>query len=142
MPIVNDQGFGLDEAIAFTAHDDLDDQPKHRAIAVDLPNDRDPADLAPNFERIALIRIPFPSFADGRGFSVAKRLRSLGYRGRLRAHGHVIADQYGLARSCGFDEIEIDDALAARQTEKQWRDAARRPRTSYRDKYRKGAGPA
>jgi phosphoadenosine phosphosulfate reductase len=32
---------------------------------------------------------PFPGFADGRGFTIAHRLRLMGYTGRLRAHGHV-----------------------------------------------------
>jgi hypothetical protein len=33
----------------------------------------------------------------------------------------VLADQYAMARRAGFDEVEIDDALAARQPEAQWR---------------------
>ena len=45
----------------------------------------------------------------------------MGYRGRLRAAGHVIADQYAMARRAGFDEVEISDDLAARQPEDQWR---------------------
>ncbi len=68
-----------------------------------------------------MIRIGFPSFADGRGFTLARRLRAAGFRGRLRATGHVLADQYAMARRSGFDEVEIDSALAARQPEGQWR---------------------
>ena len=45
----------------------------------------------------------------------------MGYAGRLRASGHVLADQYAMARRCGFDEVEIDDDMAARQPEAQWR---------------------
>ncbi len=71
--------------------------------------------------RPPLVRIAFPSFADGRGFTLARVLRMHGYAGRLRAHGHVIADQYAMARRAGFDEVEIDEALAARQPEAQWR---------------------
>ena len=67
-----------------------------------------------------MIRIAFPRFADGRGFTLAAILRRAGYTGRLRAHGHVIADQYAMARRAGFDEVEIDDTLAARQPEDQW----------------------
>ena len=67
-----------------------------------------------------MIRIDFPSFADGRGFTLAARLRRLGYRGRLRAKGHVISDQYAMARRAGFDEVEIDDVLATRQPEGEW----------------------
>jgi len=87
---------------------------------LDIPNNVDTESLVALFDTIAMIRIPFPSFADGRGFSLAKQLRMLGFKGRLRAVGHVIADQYGFARSCGFDEVEIDEALAERQPEDQW----------------------
>ena len=53
-------------------------------------------------------------------FSLAKQLRTLGYPGRLRAKGHVISDQYAMARRSGFDEVEIDRALADRQPEEHW----------------------
>lgn len=71
-----------------------------------------------------MIRIDFPVFSDGRGFSLARQLRLLGYTGRLRAKGHVLADQYAMARRTGFDEIEIDQDLARRQPEAQWRERA------------------
>jgi uncharacterized protein (DUF934 family) len=64
--------------------------------------------------------VDFPSFADGRGFTIARILRLKGYTGRLRAKGHVLADQYAMARRSGFDEVEIDAELAARQPEDQW----------------------
>ncbi|MCC1492347.1 DUF934 domain-containing protein [Cognatishimia sp. F0-27] len=85
---------------------------------LDLASDTDPATLDPGTP--ALIRIDFPSFADGRGFTLARLLRAQGFRGRLRARGHVIADQYAMARRAGFDEVEIDAALAARQPEPDW----------------------
>lgn len=88
--------------------------------AIDIPNDITIASLKGLFESAAMIRIPFPSFADGRGFSLAKQLRQHGYEGKLRAIGHIIADQYGFARVCGFDEVEIDDDMAKRQPEEQW----------------------
>lgn len=87
---------------------------------VDIPNDVKVDSLKGLFQNAAMIRVPFPSFADGRGFSLAKQLRQNGYEGKLRAVGHVIADQYGFALSCGFDEIEIDEKLAERQPENQW----------------------
>lgn len=86
---------------------------------VDLASDTDPGDLDA-YLGAALIRVDFPSFADGRGFTLAAMLRRLGFAGRLRARGHVIADQYAMARRAGFDEVEIDDDLAARQPEDQW----------------------
>jgi len=90
------------------------------ATAVDLASTDDPEALAPHLDRLGLIRVTFGSFSDGRGFTLARRLRRLGFTGRLRARGHVIADQYAMARRSGFDEVEIADDLAARQSEAQW----------------------
>ncbi|MBY6115610.1 DUF934 domain-containing protein [Mameliella alba] len=87
--------------------------------AQDLPSDTDPASLAFD-DDTGMIRIDFPSFADGRGFTLARLLRLRGYTGRLRAKGHVISDQYAMARRAGFDEVEIDEALAERQPEGEW----------------------
>ena len=39
---------------------------------------------------------------------------------RLRAAGHVIADQYAMARRAGFDEVEISPDLARRQPQEAW----------------------
>jgi uncharacterized protein (DUF934 family) len=90
------------------------------ARGIDLVNTDDPARLSNRLAEIAMIRITFPAFSDGRGFTLARRLRVMGYAGRLRAQGHVIADQYAMARRCGFDEVEISADLAARQPEDQW----------------------
>ena len=43
-----------------------------------------------------------------------------GFSGRLRAAGHVIADQYAMARRAGFDEVEISPDLARRQPQEAW----------------------
>ncbi|WP_278920909.1 MULTISPECIES: DUF934 domain-containing protein [Pseudophaeobacter] len=88
--------------------------------ALDLTSDADPSALVNVTQGVEIIRIDFPSFADGRGFTLARQLRLMGYGGRLRAHGHVLADQYAMARRCGFDEVEISDELAARQPQDQW----------------------
>ena len=88
-------------------------------VALDVPSDVEPKDIeiTPSLE---MVRIDFPSFADGRGFTIARMLRLAGYKGRLRARGHVIADQYAMARRTGFDEVEISKDLAARQPQEQW----------------------
>ena len=91
-----------------------------QGYGLDIPNTLSADQLVPFFDRVNMFRISFPSFADGRGFSIARHLRLLGYKGRLRAHGHVIAEQYAMARRCGFDEIEISTSLAERQPEDQW----------------------
>ena len=82
-------------------------------------------------DRLALIRVAFPATADGRGFSIARRLRALGYTGRLRAAGPLIADQFRMAQRVGFDEVELPDAVAERQPEAHWRI---RPQGSYQDR--------
>jgi uncharacterized protein (DUF934 family) len=89
-------------------------------LGVALSSSADPAILRGVLDRIDLIRVDFPSFSDGRGFTIARRLRLLGYQGRLRASGPLLADQYAMARRAGFDEVEIPDDMAARQTEDQW----------------------
>jgi len=149
MPLVTPRGFAPIEPVDFVPLDTLPAVgprvgpgvgPGVGPAAVDLPNDADPRALAGRFDAIRLIRIPFPKADDGRGFSLARRLRDLGYRGRLRAQGHVISDQFRYALDCGFDEVEIDDGHAQRQPEAHWRsDAGRR---SYRDKLRGRAAPA
>ena len=91
------------------------------SVLLQLEVDADPLDFQGQFSRISAIRISFPNFDDGRGFSLAVRLRQLGFNGRLGASGHLIADQYPLARRSGFDEVVIDELMAARQPESQWR---------------------
>ena len=86
-----------------------------------LASDTDPAAMIGQLDDAAMICVQFPSFADGRGFTIARRLRLAGFKGRLRARGHVIADQYAMARRAGFDDIEISDDLATRQPQDQWR---------------------
>ncbi|MDT8856095.1 DUF934 domain-containing protein [Paracoccaceae bacterium Fryx2] len=114
--IVTDQGFAPDdwasEIVPLAALAGQD--------AVELAHTDDPAGLAGRFGGLALIRVTFPSFGDGRGFTVGRRLRELGYTGRLRAAGPLLADQYAMARRVGFDEVEIPDDLAERQPAEQW----------------------
>jgi uncharacterized protein (DUF934 family) len=87
---------------------------------VDLVNTDDPTALAPYLADLTLIRVGFPAFSDGRAFTIARRLRMLGYTGQMIATGPVIADQYAMARRVGFDAVEIPDDLAARQPQEQW----------------------
>lgn len=113
---------------------DVAEKVSHKTC-LDIPNDVTVESLIGLFETVAMIRIPFPSFADGRGFSLAKQCRQAGFKGRLRAKGHVIADQYGFARTCGFDEVEIDEELAKRQPEEQWLSRLPQEALSYQKKW-------
>ena len=117
--IVTDTGFGPDTftGTATPAQAGV----SSGARALDLPPTADVSALTGHLDGVELIRIAFPSFSDGRGFTLARRLRLMGYTGRLRAAGHVIAAQYTMARRAGFDEVEISDDLAARQPIEQWK---------------------
>ncbi len=118
--IVTDTGFAKAEPSTYVALNTVPANADTASLAVDIPSDADLSTLAAHVASFAAVRVDFPSFADGRGFTIAKRLRELGYSGPLRARGHVIADQYAMARRSGFDEVEISDDLAARQPEDQW----------------------
>jgi uncharacterized protein (DUF934 family) len=89
-------------------------------LGLDLPSTADVRALAGRLAAIPLIRVDFPAFNDGRGFTIARLLRAMGYAGRLRARGHILADQYAMARRAGFDEVEISADLAARQPQADW----------------------
>lgn len=120
--IVTDAGFGADD---FTGE------------ALELASDTAPETLDGGVNA-PLVIIDFPSFADGRGFTLARLLRARGFAGRLRARGHVIADQYAMARRSGFDEVEISDDLAARQPEADWRARANWRAHDYQSRLRAG----
>ena len=87
---------------------------------LDLEPEVDLSALTPRLTSIGLIRVHFSGFADGRGFTTARQLRLMGFTGRLRAFGPLIADQYAMARRAGFDEVEIPADLAARQPQEHW----------------------
>jgi uncharacterized protein (DUF934 family) len=113
--IVTDTGFSPATQREVVALADLTDQ-----TAVDLANTDNPQDLVGRLDQLTLIRVAFPAFNDGRAFTIARRLRELGYTGQLLALGPVIADQYAMIRRVGFDGAEIPDDLAARQPTDQW----------------------
>lgn len=92
----------------------------HAPLGVDLPNNVDAAEVLPRLGGVALVSVDFPAFNDGRGFSIARRLRALGYAGRLRAAGPVIADQFTYLLECGFDEVEVPEHVALRQPAAMW----------------------
>ncbi|KAF1053223.1 MAG: hypothetical protein GAK43_01510 [Stenotrophomonas maltophilia] len=83
-----------------------------------LAPEDDPEVLAGCLDGLALIAIDFPSFRDGRGYSLAYLLRRrLGWHGELRAVGDVLRDQLSHMRQCGFDAFavredkSVEDAL-------------------------------
>jgi len=82
--------------------------PQGRKIGVQL----EPGDLADDIrddlDRIDLIAINFPTFMDGRGYSLAKILRDrYGYQKEIRAVGDIMRDQLFYLQRCGFNAYEI-----------------------------------
>ena len=81
------------------------------ATAVRIEPGDDARELLPFLDRLALVEVNFPSFADGRGYSAARILREAGYEGELRAVGDVLIDQLSHMRRCGFDAFAPDKPL-------------------------------
>lgn len=119
--IVTDSGFAADDWTGAT---------------VEIASDTSPEELETLIKGADMVRVAFPSFSDGRGFTLGRLLRLRGYQGRLRAAGHVIAEQYAMARRSGFDEVEINDDLAARQPEDQWLSRANWQQHDYQSRVR------
>lgn len=104
-------------------------------VGVSVPNAVAREALKPFLPRLSLICIGFPAFSDGRGFSLAKAIRREGYQGTLRAYGPLIPDQFDYAIACGFDEIELPEASASRQSLMQWQQARGRLSQTYQRGY-------
>ena len=102
--IVSDSGFSKDS-----------NGPNYAELSLDANDDA----LSKLLDQSGLV-ISVSSFADGRAFSLATRLRLLGYEGRIRLKGDLLPDQYGMARRSGIDDIEISDAHAKRCQESEW----------------------
>ncbi|MFC3052465.1 DUF934 domain-containing protein [Kordiimonas pumila] len=80
-------------------------------IGVIVSTDTSYTELAPLVEKAAFFAVTFPGFGDGRGFSLAVRLRKdLGFKGEIRAVGPVIPDQAMHLMRAGFDSVEVTDA--------------------------------
>ncbi len=85
----------------------------HAPVAVRLASSENPQVLKDDLHRIAAIAIEFPTFRDGRGFSWARMLRTrLGYKGEIRAVGHILYDQLAFMVRVGFDAFEMRQDFA------------------------------
>ncbi len=66
------------------------------------------ADIADALDTLDLVALIFPAFTNGRAYSMARLLRERhGFRGELRAVGHVLRDQASLMARCGFNAFEL-----------------------------------
>lgn len=92
-----------------------------RPVGVRVPPGADIDPLLAVLDRLQLIVIQFPSFRDGRGFTLATTLRNrYGFKGELRVAGYVLPDQLSALRQCGFTTIET----SANHPPELWRNHA------------------
>lgn len=90
------------------------------ARAVVLENGDDPQALEPHLNRAELVVLRFPIFRDGRAFTQARELREyLRFSGEIRAEGHILPDQAGFLRRCGFDSVVLPEGSDPALWEKQ-----------------------
>ncbi len=80
--------------------------PEQKVIRLE-PTD-DPAAVADQLAGATRVEVNFPKFGDGRGFSIGRLLRErYGYKGELRAVGHITRDHLFFMESIGFDAFEL-----------------------------------
>ena len=74
-------------------------------------------DIPDDIHRFPVIGVDFHKYTDGRGYTLAYRLRKqMGFRGELRAMGDVLRDQLFYLKRVGFDSFAVredKDAAAA-----------------------------
>lgn len=93
-----------------------------RADLAELPiiDGASPPDVVPDAHALV---IAFGAMADGRGFSTARRLRTLGFAGQLYASGPLIPDQAREAFQCGFSGVIVSDDALTRHGKNAWANA-------------------
>ncbi|PCI59182.1 MAG: hypothetical protein COB37_12040 [Kordiimonadales bacterium] len=80
------------------------------ALGAAVPTGTSFAELEEVVRSLTFVAIEFSAFGDGRGFSLAVRLRKdMGFKGEIRAVGPVMPDQAQFLLRSGFDSVEITD---------------------------------
>jgi uncharacterized protein (DUF934 family) len=65
-------------------------------------------ELLDDVTKFSVIAVDFPKPGDGRGYTIAYRLRNrAGFRGELRAIGDVLRDQLFYMQRAGFDAFAV-----------------------------------
>jgi ferredoxin--NADP+ reductase len=143
--IITNKGFGSDDWIGRSVIEpanilsDNFEKEQLKKAHLKLGNDFQVETLKSFLPYLSAISINFPSEKDGRGFSLARRLRQLGYLGVLRATGHVMVDQYRHATQSGFNQIAISSKLAKRMPEPYWQQQINGFTPSYQEKLQPGS---
>ena len=83
---------------------------RNAPLGVQLAAGEGPEAVATDLDRLALVAVHFPKFADGRGLSTGRLLRErYGYKGEVRAVGDVLLDQLLFLERSGFDAYALRD---------------------------------
>lgn len=105
-------------------------------LGVRFGNTDNPEALATFLDSLSLIVLPFPAFNDGRAYSIARKLREMGFAGELRATGNVLPDQLQFMLQVGFDAFEIGERFPL----ETWAKASRQMSLAYqRGLFRRGS---
>jgi uncharacterized protein (DUF934 family) len=86
----------------------IENPPLPEQAVVRMEPTDDPAALADRLANASRVDVHFPKFGDGRGFSLGRLLRErYGYKGEMRAVGHLTRDHLLYLERCGFDAFEL-----------------------------------
>jgi len=81
---------------------------RHAPLGLRLKSEELAKEVGADAGRFALIVVEMPYFKDGRAFSTARLLRErFGYKGEIRASGHILPDQALFLARCGVNSIEV-----------------------------------
>ncbi|MCK5769244.1 DUF934 domain-containing protein [Algiphilus sp.] len=88
-----------------------EDDGRHPAAGVLIPNTLDLAEGWPLLQHRTVIALDFPAFPDGRAYSQARLLRDrYGFQGEIRATGQaVVRDQLHELDRCGVNAFALRD---------------------------------
>ncbi len=90
-------------------------------VGVRLPTGAFDDAIAGDLGALALVVVELPKFRDGRAFTVARNLRERhGFKGEIRATGHIIPDQYAFLTRCGVTSVAVPEGADL----EQWRRSA------------------
>ncbi|MDD9932210.1 MAG: DUF934 domain-containing protein [Myxococcales bacterium] len=83
-------------------------------LGVRVGSDAIADEIGDEVKDLALVAIEFPKYVDGRGYTIARKLRDrFKFEGELRAVGNVLRDQLFYMHRCGFDAYELQEGKDA-----------------------------
>jgi uncharacterized protein (DUF934 family) len=89
---------------------------RNAPLGIRLKSAESPEQLGEDVHHFAVVALEMPVFRDGRAFSWARLLRTrLGYKGEIRAVGHVLYDQIALLHRVGVDAFEMPESFKLEQ---------------------------